>query len=145
MAKKSATTKTPAKEAPQRAMKPVATASLRSATKRVAPKLAAKAATKAPAKSAAVTTVTMKHLAVSLAGQHDMSAKQATAVLSDVFGGIVDRLKTGERVRIAGLGIIEVRSRPARMGRNPATGEAIKIKASKKIAFRPAKDLKDAI
>ena len=62
-----------------------------------------------------------------------------------MFGGIVDRLKTGERVRIAGLGIIEVRSRPARMGRNPATGEAIKIKASKKIAFRAAKDLKDAI
>ena len=44
-----------------------------------------------------------------------------------------------------GLGIIQVRKRKARMGRNPATGEAIKIKASKKIAFRVAKDLEEAI
>jgi hypothetical protein len=45
-------------------------------------------------------------------------------------------------IRIAGLGILQVRKRPARMGRNPATGEAIKIKASKKVAFRAAKDLR---
>ena len=49
------------------------------------------------------------------------------------------------KVRITGLGILQVRSRPARTGRNPATGEPIEIKASKKIAFRPAKDLKDAV
>ena len=46
---------------------------------------------------------------------------------------------------ISGLGILQVRKRAARMGRNPATGEAIKIKASKKVAFRVAKDLKEAI
>jgi hypothetical protein len=46
---------------------------------------------------------------------------------------------------IAGLGILQVRKRPARMGRNPATGEAIKIKASKKVAFRAAKELKESI
>src|ERR1700737_3867947 len=50
-----------------------------------------------------------------------------------------------ERIRIAGLGILQVRKRGARMGRNPATGEAIKIKASKKVAFRAAKDLKMAV
>ena len=54
-------------------------------------------------------------------------------------------LKKGDRIRIAGLGILQVRKRPARMGRNPATGEQIKIKASKKVAFRAAKDLKEAI
>ena len=58
---------------------------------------------------------------------------------------IAKHLKKGKRVRLNGLGIIQVRKRPARMGRNPATGEAIKIKASKKIAFRAAKDLKQAI
>jgi DNA-binding protein HU-beta len=58
---------------------------------------------------------------------------------------LVDHLKAGERVRIGGLGIIQVKERPARMGRNPATGEAIQIKASRKIAFRAAKELKDAI
>jgi Bacterial DNA-binding protein len=51
--------------------------------------------------------------------------------------------RTGEK--IAGLGILQVRSRAARMGRNPATGEAIHIKASKKVAFRASKDLKAAI
>ena len=54
-------------------------------------------------------------------------------------------LKKGSRIRISGLGILQVRKRAARMGRNPATGEAIKIKASKKIAFRASKDLKEAV
>jgi DNA-binding protein HU-beta len=46
---------------------------------------------------------------------------------------------------MSGLGILEVKARAARMGRNPATGEAIQIKASKKVGFRPAKELKEAI
>ena len=54
-------------------------------------------------------------------------------------------LKKGARIRIGGLGVLQVRKRPARMGRNPATGEAIKIKASKKIAFRAAKELKESV
>jgi hypothetical protein len=53
--------------------------------------------------------------------------------------------KKGDQIRLTGLGILQVRKRAARMGRNPATGEAIKIKASKKIAFRPAKELKEAV
>jgi len=48
-------------------------------------------------------------------------------------------------LRLVGLGILQVRHRAARMGRNPATGEAIKIKASKKVAFRAAKELKEAV
>ena len=46
---------------------------------------------------------------------------------------------------MSGLGILQVRKRAARMGRNPATGEAIKIKASKKVAFRAAKELKEQV
>jgi hypothetical protein len=45
----------------------------------------------------------------------------------------------------SGLGILEVKDRPARQGRNPATGETIRIAASKKVAFRVAKELKDAV
>jgi DNA-binding protein HU-beta len=48
-------------------------------------------------------------------------------------------------VKIVGLGVLQVRNRAARMGRNPATGEAIHIKASKKVAFRPSKELKTVI
>jgi DNA-binding protein HU-beta len=51
----------------------------------------------------------------------------------------------GNKIRVPGLGIFVVRKRAARMGRNPATGEAIKIKASKRVAFRAAKELKEAI
>jgi DNA-binding protein HU-beta len=64
---------------------------------------------------------------------------------NDLVGRITKHLKKGERIRIVGLGILQVRKRAARLGRNPAIGEMIKIKASKKVAFRPAKDLKDAI
>jgi DNA-binding protein HU-beta len=87
----------------------------------------------------------LRHLAAALAERHDMPKKQADTILTDVFGGLVKHLKAGERIRIGGLGIIEVKNRAARMGRNPATGESIQIKASKKITFRPAKELKDAI
>jgi DNA-binding protein HU-beta len=51
----------------------------------------------------------------------------------------------GERIRIGGLGILQVRKRAARIGRNPATGEQIQIKASKKVAFRASKELKESI
>ena len=113
---------------------------------KAAPKPAAKDASKAaPAKAAAPTTVTLKHLAAGLVERNDMAKKDADTMITAVFAQLVDHLKAGERVRIGGLGIIEVKDRPARMGRNPATGEAIQIKASKKIAFRAAKELKDAI
>ena len=54
-------------------------------------------------------------------------------------------LKQGDKIRLTGLGIFSIQMRQARMGRNPATGEAIQIKASKKIAFRPSKELKEAV
>ena len=102
-------------------------------------------AAKKPTKSATPTTVTLKHLAAALAESHEMPKKQADAMLSEMVGLVVKHLKKGERIRIGGLGILVVRKRAARMGRNPATGEAIKIKASKKVAFRAAKELKEAI
>ena len=100
----------------------------------------------APVKTAAkVETVTLKHLAVTLAQSHGIPKSQVNAMLTGMIKEITKHLKRGKRIRIGGLGILQVRKRPARMGRNPATGEAIKIKASKKIAFRAAKDLKEAV
>jgi len=90
-------------------------------------------------------TVTVKHLAATLADDHQLPKKQAEAILVDMVSLVVKHLKKGSRVRIGGLGIMQVKKRPARMGRNPATGEAIKIKASKKVAFRPAKELREAV
>ena len=99
------------------------------------------------AKKAAATpaTVTLKHLAAALAEEHELSKKAAEAILTDMVGMITKHLKKGERIRIVGLGILQVRKRAARMGRNPATGQPIQIKASKKVAFRAAKELKEAV
>ena len=94
---------------------------------------------------ASETTVTMKQLAASLAEEHQLTKRAGQGLLNDLVGLITKHLKRGERIRIAGLGILQVRKRAARMGRNPATGEAIKIKASKKVAFRASKDLKQAV
>jgi len=100
---------------------------------------------KAPVEPVAPATITLKHLSAGLAGRHGMEKKQADAVVADVFETVVGHLKSGERVRINGLGILEVKDRPARMGRNPATGETVQIAASRKVAFRVAKDLKSTI
>ena len=104
-----------------------------------------KAASKASAAKKAVPTVTLKHIAASLAETHELSKKQTEAVLGDMVGLVTKHLKKGDRIRIGGLGILVVRKRAARKGRNPATGEEIQIKASKKVAFRAAKELKEAV
>jgi DNA-binding protein HU-beta len=110
-----------------------------------AKKAAAPAKKGAPAKAAVQATVTLKQIAAELAESHDLPKKQAEAMLGDLVAAATRHLKKGDKIRLTGLGILQVRSRPARMGRNPATGEAIKIKASKKIAFRPAKELKESV
>ena len=101
----------------------------------------------APAKPTkpSVPTVPLSKVAAELAEKTGMTKKDASSALDDFIGLVVKHLKKGNKVRVTGLGIFQVRNRPARMGRNPATGEAIKIKASKKVAFRAAKELKEAI
>jgi DNA-binding protein HU-beta len=96
-------------------------------------------------KASAPATITLKHLAADIADSQDLSKKHAEAILTDMVELITKHLKKGDRVRIVGLGILQVRRRAARTGRNPGTGEAIHIKASKKVTFRPVKELKEAI
>ena len=106
---------------------------------------ARKAAATKTAKANTPSTVSLKHLAATLADKHEMPKKQAEAVLGDLVTLTTKHLKKGDKIRLTGIGVLQVRKRAARMGRNPATGEAIKIKASKKVAFRPAKELKEAV
>ncbi len=99
----------------------------------------------AVSKPIAAPVVTLKHLAAQLAETHEMPKKQAEGLLDGIVGMFVNHLKAGDRLRISGLGILEVKDRPARTGRNPATGAPIEIAASKKIAFRRRRKLKEAI
>jgi DNA-binding protein HU-beta len=90
-------------------------------------------------------TVPLSKMVAEIAEKHEMPKKKIAELFGDFIDLTVRNLKKGNKVRITGLGIMQVRNRPARMGRNPATGEAIKIKASRKVAFRVAKEVKEAI
>ncbi len=160
MAKTATKTKTASdrKTTPSKAAGKTATKTAK-ATKAPAKAAAAKgAASKAPIKAAPKTAVkstktaaaaspilTLRHIAERLSETHELPKRQANEMLTQVVEMIARSLKKGEKIRLTGLGILQVRKRAARTGRNPQTGEPIKIKASKKIAFRPAKELKEAV
>jgi DNA-binding protein HU-beta len=152
------TTKVSAKKAPARkaaasksprskAAKTAGTAAKRPA-KAAAPKATSNATAKVAKKSTATSgnaILTLRHIAEQLSEAHELPKRQANEMLTQVIEMIAKSLKKGEKIRLSGLGILQVRKRAARTGRNPQTGEPIKIKASKKIAFRPAKELKEAV
>jgi len=74
-----------------------------------------------------------------------MTKKQAAEAFDAVFAAIGGGLRKNERVQVPGFGSFAVSKRGARKGRNPATGEAITIKASKNVRFKAGKVLKDAL
>jgi DNA-binding protein HU-beta len=105
---------------------------------------AGKTAAKSP-KPKEVPTITLKQIGADLAVLHDLPKRTVEVLFSDMVEIVGKNLKKGSKVRISGLGIFQLRKRASRQGRNPATGEAIKIKASKSIAFKVARDLKDSL
>ena len=80
-----------------------------------------------------------------VAGATGDSKSSAAASVDAMFGAITSAMTGGDRVQISGFGTFEVRHRSARMGRNPQTGQAIPIAASKAPAFKAGKALKDAV
>jgi DNA-binding protein HU-beta len=132
------------------ASRPAPAPAKKAPAKKVAVKPPARAAAKKPAavpapKAVTAPVVTLKAVFEQLAETHALPKKQAHGLLADFVAAMTTHLKQGDRIRMSGLGILEVKTRAARMGRNPATGESIQIKASRKVAFRPAKELKEAI
>ena len=75
----------------------------------------------------------------------ELSKTDAASAVDAVISVITKTLKKGETVTLVGFGTFEVRKRVARQGRNPKTGETIKIKASKNPSFKAGKALKDAV
>ncbi len=80
-----------------------------------------------------------------VASTADLSKKKATEAIDAATTTITKALKKGDSVTLLGFGTFSVRKRAARKGRNPQTGEPIKIKASKTAAFKPGKALRDAL
>lgn len=84
-------------------------------------------------------------LAETLVASHAMSKADARKAVDDVMAAIVTAVSKGDEVSLAGFGKFKVKDSPAREGRNPSTGEAIQIAASRKLTFAPAKAVKDAL
>ncbi len=80
-----------------------------------------------------------------MAKQADISKAAAARALEALIGGVKSSLKKNKSVSLVGFGSFVVTKRSARMGRNPKTGESVKIKAAKVPKFRPGKALKDAL
>jgi DNA-binding protein HU-beta len=80
-----------------------------------------------------------------VADAHDISKAQAQAILDSVLKSIVKAAASDDEVSLAGFGKFKVKASPEREGRNPANGEKIKIAASRKLSFSPAKAVKDSL
>ena len=74
-----------------------------------------------------------------------LTRRQATEAFEAVFAAITEAVKAGESAKVPGFGSFTLSERSARKGRNPATGAAITIKASKSVRFKPGKELKEAV
>jgi len=84
-------------------------------------------------------------LVTAMASASGLSKKDSEKALKSFIEVVTDQLKKGDKIQLVGFGTFEVVKRAAREGRNPATGEAMKIKASKAPKFKAGKALKDAV
>jgi DNA-binding protein HU-beta len=88
---------------------------------------------------------TANDIADKIASENDLTKVQAKAIVDGIFKEIGDAAAAGSEISIPGFGKFKVKHSPERDGRNPSTGATIKIAASKKLTFAPAKALKDAL
>lgn len=82
-------------------------------------------------------------LVAAVAARAELSKKDADAAVKAVFDAVADALAEGDKVQLIGFGTFDVAERAAREGRNPRTGETMKIEASKSPRFKAGKALKD--
>ncbi len=146
-AKKSPARKTAKRKAPARK-----TAARKAPAKRKAPARKTAARRKAPARRKAAPakrytatpsrTTDKEHLVALVRDGTDCTIAEAKATLDGIFGTIAASLKKNKRVQLVGFGTFDVRRRAARKGRNPQTGKAMRIKASKNIRFKVSKQIK---
>lgn len=89
--------------------------------------------------------MTKAQLVSKLADETDIPKKQVDQLLDAVVTTVIKTVKTGDSLKIPGLGVFRLRKMKARMGRNPQTGEPIKIPARKKVGFTVAKSFKETV
>lgn len=88
---------------------------------------------------------TTNEIADKIASDQNLTKAQAKTIVESVLKQIIEAAKTGAETNLPGFGKFKVKATPEREGRNPATGAAMKIAASKKLTFAPAKAVKDTL
>jgi DNA-binding protein HU-beta len=89
--------------------------------------------------------LTLSDISAHLAEGFDIPKSHAKAYMTEMMMLVTTSLKKGRKVRLSGLGILQVKKRAARKGRNPKTGEALRIKASKRVAISTDRGLKESL
>lgn len=89
--------------------------------------------------------MTKADLVEQVAGEAEMTKKDAEQLVEIVFESIIGALNKGEKIELRGFGSFRVRERNARKGRNPKTGTAVDIPAKRVAYFKPGKELKEVI
>lgn len=89
--------------------------------------------------------MTKVELIAKVAAEADMTKKDAEKAVNATFVALADSLQAGEKIAVSGFGTFEVRERAEHKGRNPQTKEEIMIPASRTVAFKPGKALKDSL
>jgi len=89
--------------------------------------------------------MTKAELVEEVAGMTQLTKKHAEIVVSTVFESIVDSLRAGEKIELRGFGSFRLRSRGARVGRNPKTGDQVEVPAKQIPYFKPGKELKEML
>ncbi len=87
-------------------------------------------------------SITKKEIANALVKSMDITYVQALSIAHDFFDQIKQTLASGESVQLYGFGNFVIREKPARLGRNPKTGEIVEVSARKVVVFRPGPKLK---
>jgi DNA-binding protein HU-beta len=131
----------------RKAAKKAAPKAKKASAKKAPARKSAKKAAPAPAKAVKVTavagkTVTASALLQSVADHLGVKKSEAKAMVEGYTDVVKAYVMKGAKVKIGDIGMIMIRARKARMGRNPQTGEPVKIKASKKLAFRQSAVMK---
>ena len=89
--------------------------------------------------------MTKAELVEEVAGMTQLTKKHAEIIVNTVFGSIVDSLRDGSKIELRGFGSFRVRSRGARIGRNPKTGAKVEVPAKRIPYFKPGKELRELL
>jgi integration host factor subunit beta len=89
--------------------------------------------------------MTKAELVEEVAGKTGLPKKQAEIIVNTVFESIVDSLKGGEKIELRGFGSFRIRRRDSRIGRNPKTGEKVRVPSKRIPYFKPGKELRELL